>query len=126
MYILKADGGTIPLELARNMPIEAVFTGPAASVLGIMAQGTPKEPAISLDIGGTTTDIALWLEGIPLTEKDGAEINSYATSVKAFWLKSIGIGGDSAVSRKNGELIVGGAMRYLTCGCIRRGCAYHN
>lgn len=58
VQILKADGGTLPLEAALKQPVEAVFTGPAASVLGIEALGAPQGKSISLDVGGTTTDIA--------------------------------------------------------------------
>ena len=40
--------------------------GPAASVLGIEALGAPQVKSISLDVGGTTTDIAFWENGLPL------------------------------------------------------------
>jgi N-methylhydantoinase A/oxoprolinase/acetone carboxylase beta subunit len=40
VQILKADGGTLPLDEAAVMPEESIFTGPAASVLGIMALDT--------------------------------------------------------------------------------------
>ena len=60
VHILKADGGTLPLEAAIQQPVEAVFTGPAASVLGIEALAAPLVNSISLDVGGTTTDISFW------------------------------------------------------------------
>ncbi|MCE5287103.1 MAG: hydantoinase/oxoprolinase family protein [Pelosinus sp.] len=107
VYMLKADGGTLPLETAKELPVEAVFTGPAASVLGIMAMSKISVPAVSLDIGGTTTDIALWKDGGPLFAGRGASIDGYPTSVRAFRLKSVGIGGDSLVQRVNGQIKVG-------------------
>jgi N-methylhydantoinase A/oxoprolinase/acetone carboxylase beta subunit len=107
VFILKADGGTVPLAAAAEQPVEAVFTGPAASVLGIMALTTIKGEAVSLDIGGTTTDIALWRSGVPLFAERGAKVNSYPTAVRSFWLNSVGVGGDSYVRRENGELKVG-------------------
>ncbi|WP_371368180.1 hypothetical protein SRRS_18520 [Sporomusa rhizae] len=107
VYVLKADGGTLPLAAAKFVPVEAIFTGPAASVLGIMALATTTESAISLDIGGTTTDIALWENGVPLFAVGGARVNQYPTAVRSFWLRSVGIGGDSYVRRENGELAVG-------------------
>ncbi|MDT8899946.1 hydantoinase/oxoprolinase family protein [Anaeroselena agilis] len=107
VYILKADGGTMPLAAAGERPVEAVFTGPAASVLGIMALAAPRGEAVSLDIGGTTTDIALWRDGAPLFAERGAQIGDYPTAVRAFWLRSIGIGGDSFVRRENGRIIIG-------------------
>jgi N-methylhydantoinase A/oxoprolinase/acetone carboxylase beta subunit len=111
VYILKADGGTMPLAAAKGRPVEAIFTGPAASVLGIMALANPAEPAISLDIGGTTTDIALWQKGVPLFAPGGASVNGYPTAVRSFWLRSVGIGGDSYVRRENGSLAVGPMRR---------------
>ncbi|HWR42696.1 hydantoinase/oxoprolinase family protein [Sporomusa sp.] len=111
VYILKADGGTLPLAAAKSRPVEAIFTGPAASVLGIMALANPEEPAVSLDIGGTTTDIALWQNGAPLFAPGGATVNGYPTAVRSFWLRSVGIGGDSYVRRENGSLAVGPMRR---------------
>lgn len=107
VYILKADGGTLPLPVARNYPVEAIFTGPAASVLGIMAMNPTEIPSVSLDIGGTTTDIALWQEGVPLFADGGATVAGFVTALRAFRLRSIGLGGDSFVRRVNGVLKVG-------------------
>lgn len=108
VHILKADGGTIPLLSALHEPVEAIFTGPAASVLGIEALGAPKENAISLDVGGTTTDIAFWENAKPLMARRGASINNYPTAVRAFHMRSIGIGGDSRIQQMpNGEYEVG-------------------
>ena len=102
VHILKADGGTLPLAVALEQPVEAVFTGPAASVLGIEALAAPTVNSISLDVGGTTTDIAFWENGLPLMAKRGAVINGYPTAVRAFHMRSVGIGGDSRI-HKNAE-----------------------
>lgn len=108
VHILKADGGTLPLEVALEQPVEAVFTGPAASVLGIEALAAPSVNSISLDVGGTTTDIAFWERGLPLMAKRGAFINGYPTAVRSFHMRSIGIGGDSRVHKlPNGSYQVG-------------------
>ena len=99
VHILKADGGTLPLAVALEQPVEAVFTGPAASVLGIEALAAPAVNSISLDVGGTTTDIAFWENGLPLMAKRGAVINSFPTAVRAFHMRSVGIGGDSRIHK---------------------------
>ena len=99
VHILKADGGTLPLKVALEQPVETVFTGPAASVLGIEALAAPEVNSISLDVGGTTTDIAFWENGLPLMAKRGASINGYPTAVRAFHMRSIGIGGDSKITK---------------------------
>nr|WP_092075080.1 hydantoinase/oxoprolinase family protein [Dendrosporobacter quercicolus]NSL50047.1 hydantoinase/oxoprolinase family protein [Dendrosporobacter quercicolus DSM 1736]SDN31273.1 N-methylhydantoinase A/oxoprolinase/acetone carboxylase, beta subunit [Dendrosporobacter quercicolus] len=107
VYILKADGGTLPLAAAGRSPVEAIFTGPAASVLGVMALARPNVPAVSLDIGGTTTDIALWEHGLPVFSRKGAAVNGYPTAVRAFKLSSVGVGGDSHVRWDGDQLAIG-------------------
>lgn len=107
VHVLKADGGTLPLEAAINQPVEAIFTGPAASVLGIEALAAPNVKSISLDVGGTTTDIAFWENGLPLMARKGAVVNGYPTAVRAFHMRSVGIGGDSAITKTEAGYKVG-------------------
>lgn len=107
VHILKADGGTLPLAVALKQPVEAVFTGPAASVLGIEALAAPTVNSISLDVGGTTTDIAFWENGLPLMAKRGAVINGFPTAVRAFHMRSVGIGGDSRIHKTADGYTVG-------------------
>lgn len=107
IHVLKADGGTLPLDAAINQPVEAIFTGPAASVLGIEALAAPNVNSISLDVGGTTTDIAFWENGLPLMARKGAAVNGYPTAVRAFHMRSVGIGGDSAITRTEAGYKVG-------------------
>ena len=107
VHVLKADGGTLPIEAAINQPVEAIFTGPAASVLGIEALAAPTVNSISLDVGGTTTDIAFWENGLPLMARKGAVVNGYPTAVRAFHMRSVGIGGDSAITKTEDGYRVG-------------------
>ncbi|MFZ5426507.1 MAG: hydantoinase/oxoprolinase family protein [Thermodesulfobacteriota bacterium] len=105
--ILKADGGTMPLSMSRSFPVESILSGPAASVMGIIAVCDVSEDSVILDIGGTTTDIALFADGAPLVEPDGAIISGRPTLVRALKSRSIGIGGDSALSVAGGHVRVG-------------------
>lgn len=106
-FILKADGGTLPLAASRQVPVETVFTGPAASILGVQALTNITQPAVTLDIGGTTTDIALWRDGRPLFAPRGVHVGSHITQVRSFLTCSIGIGGDSWIRMQNGQLLIG-------------------
>ena len=63
VYILKADGGTLPLDKSVDMPVETIFSGPAASIMGVMALTPAGQTSLVVDIGGTTTDLALILSG---------------------------------------------------------------
>jgi len=108
LNILKADGGTIDFENSRKNPIQTILSGPAASVMGIIALSSITEDAIILDIGGTTTDIAIFADGAPLLEKEGVSFGGRATSVRAIDTHSIGIGGDSTITiSPEGNLMVG-------------------
>ena len=108
LHILKADGGSLPMEHMVSRPVETVFTGPAATVLGLSALGViGNKHTVALDIGGTTTDISLWKYGKPLMTKSGVSIREYPSAVRSFAVTSVGIGGESVVRLKDGDLTVG-------------------
>ena len=108
LHILKADGGSLPIEHMLSRPVETTFTGPAATVLGLSALGAiGNQHTVALDIGGTTTDISLWKHGRTLMTKNGVSIREYPSAVRSFAVTSVGIGGESVVRFKNGNLTVG-------------------
>ena len=108
LHILKADGGSLPIEHMVSRPVETAFTGPAATVLWLSALGViGNQHTVALDIGGTTTDISLWKHGRPLMTKNGVSIREYPSAVRSFAVTSVGIGGESVVRLKNGNLTVG-------------------
>ncbi len=105
--ILKADGGVMPLSLSRSIPVESILSGPAASVMGIIAVCDIRHDSVILDIGGTTTDIAVFADGAPLVETEGIAIGERPTLVRALKTKSIGIGGDSVITFEDDRVRVG-------------------
>ncbi len=105
--VLKADGGTIPLALSRSQPVQSILSGPAASVMGIIAVCDIVTDSVILDIGGTTTDIAVFAEGAPLIEHEGIAIAGRPTLVRALRTRSIGVGGDSAIRVTSESVTVG-------------------
>ena len=122
LHILKADGGSLPMEHMVSRPVEtaftgpanssrrveSVFTGPAATVLGLSALGAiGNMHTVALDIGGTTTDISLWKQGKPLMTKNGVSIREYPSAVRSFAVTSVGIGGESVVRIVDGKTTVG-------------------
>lgn len=101
------------MEQIAVRPVETVFTGPAASVLGMSALlAMPSENTVAIDIGGTTSDISLWENGEPVMARGGVDIKEYPTSVRSFMVDSVGIGGDSAVRvQADGTVAVGPERR---------------
>jgi N-methylhydantoinase A/oxoprolinase/acetone carboxylase beta subunit len=106
VFILKADGGTLPLQRSLDIPIETIFSGPAASTLGAMALLPPGETAVVVDVGGTTTDLALILSGQPLLSSKGAPVDDHLTQVRSLAVKSVPVGGDSIVERVGKEIVI--------------------
>jgi N-methylhydantoinase A/oxoprolinase/acetone carboxylase beta subunit len=107
VYILKADGGTVDITQSVKLPVETILSGPAASIMGVLSMFDRKEDVIALDIGGTTTDIAIFADGVPLLEALGVTINDYKTLIRGLRTKSIGIGGDSRVKFEDHKIIIG-------------------
>jgi N-methylhydantoinase A len=66
--------------------------------MGVLALTAPGQTSVVVDIGGTTTDLALILSGRPLLSAKGARVGSLLTHVRAFAVKSVAIGGDSVVA----------------------------
>ncbi len=106
IVVLKADGGTLPLEAAAHAPLESVFSGPAASAMGAVALLPPEGTAVVVDVGGTTTDLALVLEGAPLFASRGAEVAGYTLPTRAFAVRSVPVGGDSTVALESGAPVL--------------------
>ncbi len=107
IYVLKADGGTMSLESSMEFPGQTILSGPAASVMGSVAFAPPAADALVLDIGGTTTDIAVIRNRVPQLHPIGARIGSHRTLIRSLETRSIGIGGDSVVRVTGGDITIG-------------------
>ncbi|MBN1932616.1 MAG: hydantoinase/oxoprolinase family protein [Desulfobacterales bacterium] len=107
IHILKADGGTMTFESSIDFPGQTILSGPAASVMGSIAFASDEEESLVLDIGGTTTDMAILINRVPLLNPMGIQLGPYKTLIRSLETHSIGIGGDSAVRVENGKLKIG-------------------
>ncbi len=96
MMVVRGDGALIGAEVARLKPVETILSGPAASLVGA-SHLTGERDALVSDIGGTTTDYALLLEGRPSLDPDGATVGGFRTMVEAVAMRTVGLGGDSEV-----------------------------
>ena len=96
VYIVRSDGSLMSEEYALEHPVETLLCGPAASALGGGWLSKCKD-AVVVDIGGTTTDIALLKNGVALTVDGGIKINGWKTFVKGMYIDTFGLGGDSLI-----------------------------
>lgn len=103
--IVRSDGSLMSEEMARECPVETLLSGPAASVVGGGALAD-EAGAVIVDMGGTTTDVAVMREKEPVMAGSGIHIGQWKTMVKGLYVDTFGLGGDSAVRFKDGELYV--------------------
>lgn len=96
LMIVKGDGTLALAESVVTRPIETVLSGPAASLVGAHWL-SGLDSFIMSDMGGTTTDLGVLLNGRPRVAPDGAELGGWRTMVRAIDVRTIGLGGDSEV-----------------------------
>jgi N-methylhydantoinase A/oxoprolinase/acetone carboxylase beta subunit len=96
LMIVKGDGSLIASEMALERPIETIVSGPAASMVGARYL-SGYDDALVIDMGGTTSDIALMREGFPLLSEYGLSVNGFRPMVSSIDVRTEGIGGDSEI-----------------------------
>ena len=107
LMIVRGDGSLVAERLARQRPIETLLSGPAASVVGA-CRLTGARDAIVIDMGGTTTDIAVVRDGRTEVDPEGATVGGWQTRVRATNIHTCGLGGDSRIRLgPAGEVAVG-------------------
>ncbi|AET69831.1 N-methylhydantoinase A/acetone carboxylase, beta subunit [Desulfosporosinus orientis DSM 765] len=107
LMIVKGDGSLMNEKVALTKPIETILSGPAASIVGATFL-TGVNNAIVLDMGGTTTDIAILKNGKPMLNREGAVVGGWRTQVEAADIYTYGLGGDSYVQvLPNGNVEIG-------------------
>ena len=105
--ILKADGGNIKFDASIDIPGQTILSGPAASVMGATAFAPRDKETLVLDIGGTTTDMTVLIDGVPLLAPLGIDLGGYKTLIRSLDVYSIGIGGDSLVRLSGKDIVIG-------------------
>lgn len=109
LQIMQSRGGVASVATASRRPVRLFLSGPAAGVVGGVAVGRAAGigDLITIDIGGTSCDIALVTGGAPLVRAEGV-IDGYAVRVPMVDVTAIGSGGGSiAVVDAAGALRVG-------------------
>ena len=106
VVIVRSDGSLMSEKFATHRPVETLLCGPAASVIGGLSL-THEKDSLIIDMGGTTTDIAIIKAGVPTKARDGIHVGKWSTFVKGVFVDTFGLGGDSAIRFDgNGRLII--------------------
>ncbi len=106
LMMLKCDGSMVSIGEALKKPIQSIFSGPAASLLGA-SHLSGFETCAVVDVGGTSTDVSMMHEGLPEISDQGAVVGKWQTKVKALRMETSAVGGDSHVWILNHDIHVG-------------------
>ena len=125
LQVMQSRGGLASSSIARQRPVRLFLSGPAGGVVGGLEAGTQAgfKDLITVDIGGTSCDIALITDGEPLIRSEGL-IDGYTVRVPMVDVTAIGAGGGSIAWRDGaGSLRVGPHSAGSEPGpaCYRRG-----
>lgn len=93
--IMQSNGGIVSASLAAREPVRTILSGPAGGVLGAeyIAKLSGISRFITLDMGGTSTDVALVGDGIRTTNE--SEVAGLPVSVPMLEIHTVGAGGGS-------------------------------
>lgn len=106
LRIMQSNGGCLSVRNARQLPVNSILSGPSAGVIGaqFVAQQAGYERIITLDMGGTSTDVCLIDGKIPYSSE--TSVAGYPIRIPVIDIHSIGSGGGSIAYRD-----AGGALR---------------
>ncbi|GMG83053.1 hydantoinase/oxoprolinase family protein [Paralimibaculum aggregatum] len=124
-HITKSNGGVMALDQARAEPVQMILSGTASGVIGAghLARHCGFDRILSLDIGGTSADVAVILDGVPQFGT-GELIGEFQIHIPSVAVTSVGQGGGSVAALDGlGVLKVGPESAGSTPGpaCYGRG-----
>ena len=97
LRILRSDGGLSSVRLARRLPVSWVMSGPAGGVTGavsVVANQTKYKNLITVDMGGTSTDVALVENCTPRIRRE-TTIGDFVVKAPSIDVRTVGAGGGS-------------------------------
>ena len=109
MNVVRSDGGLMSSEAAKNRPVELALSGPSGGVVGAATIAAKKgvPDVLTLDMGGTSTDVSLVEDGTPETTRQ-TKVGYREFKSRSVDVNTVGAGGGSiARVQLSGALQVG-------------------
>ena len=99
LQVMQSNGGILPAPAAGRNAVRTLLSGPAAGVRGAVwfARRVGVKNAITLDMGGTSTDVCLAPDLIPATVAE-SYVDGLPIRIPALDIVTIGAGGGSIAS----------------------------
>lgn len=110
LHIVRSDGGLMSAEAAAQRPVHTVLSGPAGGVTAtaMTARRTGLRKLLAFDMGGTSTDVSVIIDGEPTISRS-TDVGYFPAKVPTLDVRSVGAGGGSIaeVSELTNSLRVG-------------------
>jgi N-methylhydantoinase A len=109
LFVVQSAGGMLPTESVVDLPLATVMSGPAAGVAAVsrLVRRRDVRRAVAFDMGGTSTDVALVLDGAPALARE-RRVGGHVVRIPGVAVESIAVGGGSIVALDDvGALKVG-------------------
>lgn len=96
LHIVRSDGGLMSAQAASERPVHTVLSGPAGGVTStvMVSRRTGIGKLLAFDMGGTSTDVSVILDGEPTISRS-TEVGSFPAKVPTLDVRSVGAGGGS-------------------------------
>lgn len=115
VMVMRGDGGATDLASFRRAPARTLYSGPAASVAGVV-RTLRLDDAIVIEVGGTSTNIAAVRRGRPGLSY--VQVASHATALRSVDVRVLGVAGGSMLRvRRRGVYGVGPRSAHIA-GCV--------
>ncbi|MEI7745813.1 MAG: hydantoinase/oxoprolinase family protein, partial [Chloroflexota bacterium] len=105
-YLTQNDGTLMTVEQAVKFPILTIGSGPTNSMRGACALAGIAD-ALVMDVGGTSTDVGILIDGFPRESAAAIEVGGVRTNFRMPDLISIGLGGGTIVRGAGDGVSVG-------------------
>lgn len=104
--VMQSNGGRLPAEAMRANAINALLSGPAAGVVGAVRQAgrSGYKSLVTLDIGGTSTDVCMVTGGVPQLTQE-FQLDGLPVRIPLLDINTIGAGGGSIVWVDEGGML---------------------
>jgi N-methylhydantoinase A len=99
LHLLRSDGGLMTAEKSAEAPVNLLMSGPAGGVAGALfvAKNAGFPNVLTLDMGGTSTDVAL-IEGNEPRLRRETSVGHLTVRASSLDVKTVGAGGGSIAS----------------------------
>src|SRR5947208_8680910 len=108
VHVMQSSGGVVTARSARERPVQTLLSGPVGGTMGLVALARLLERPnlIGVDMGGTSFDVSLVLEGRPELASE-TSLQGLPLLMPIVDIHTIGAGGGSLAYEEAGGLRVG-------------------